>query len=494
MNRLEKNKNERSSARKLKAWKSLAVIITSIVLATSATALQSAQANGWDWLFGSDVLMNEEDQLTEEDWEVIQEIYNTIQLSYIEDVDKQALMEGALKGMVSALDDPYSEFLNQQEQSGFDDSIEGSFSGIGIQFMMRNNQVTVISPIDGSPAAEAGILPNDIILEADGVELSGMDTNQIVGLIRGEIGSEVELLLQRGSATFSVILERAEIPVITVDSEIDEDNPEVGFVRISQFASTTYDEMVTAITELRDEGAESFVFDLRYNPGGLLDSALYISNMFLKDGQAMMQIEDNFTQPEIYAANDEDYGSFQVDEPYVVLIDEGSASASEILAAAIQENTDNLLVGETTFGKGTVQNLTASSIYGELKLTIAKWLTPGGEWIHDVGIVPDEEVSTHPATTALLLDVNETLTQGDASEFVESATIMLNALGYDTEVQFFFDESLTEAVENFQADNDLEETGEITGDTAQLIMDQTRDFLDENDPQYDRAVELLLGD
>lgn len=494
MNRVEKNKNERSSARKLKAWKSLAVIITSIVLATSATALQSAQANGWDWLFGSDVLMNEEDQLTEEDWEVIQEIYNTIQLSYIEDVDKQALMEGALKGMVSALDDPYSEFLNQQEQSGFDDSIEGSFSGIGIQFMMRNNQVTVISPIDGSPAAEAGILPNDIILEADGVELSGMDTNQIVGLIRGEIGSEVELLLQRGSATFSVILERAEIPVITVDSEIDEDNPEVGFVRISQFASTTYDEMVTAITELRDEGAESFVFDLRYNPGGLLDSALYISNMFLKDGQAMMQIEDNFTQPEIYAANDEDYGSFQVDEPYVVLIDEGSASASEILAAAIQENTDNLLVGETTFGKGTVQNLTASSIYGELKLTIAKWLTPGGEWIHDVGIVPDEEVSTHPATTALLLDVNETLTQGDASEFVESATIMLNALGYDTEVQFFFDESLTEAVENFQADNDLEETGEITGDTAQLIMDQTRDFLDENDPQYDRAVELLLGD
>lgn len=491
---MEKNKNERSSARKLKAWKSLAVIITSIVLATSATALQSAQANGWDWLFGSDVLMNEEDQLTEEDWEVIQEIYNTIQLSYIEDVDKQALMEGALKGMVSALDDPYSEFLNQQEQSGFDDSIEGSFSGIGIQFMMRNNQVTVISPIDGSPAAEAGILPNDIILEADGVELSGMDTNQIVGLIRGEIGSEVELLLQRGSATFSVILERAEIPVITVDSEIDEDNPEVGFVRISQFASTTYDEMVTAITELRDEGAESFVFDLRYNPGGLLDSALYISNMFLKDGQAMMQIEDNFTQPEIYAANDEDYGSFQVDEPYVVLIDEGSASASEILAAAIQENTDNLLVGETTFGKGTVQNLTASSIYGELKLTIAKWLTPGGEWIHDVGIVPDEEVSTHPATTALLLDVNETLTQGDASEFVESATIMLNALGYDTEVQFFFDESLTEAVENFQADNDLEETGEITGDTAQLIMDQTRDFLDENDPQYDRAVELLLGD
>lgn len=494
MNGLQKNKPDKTPSKNLKTWKGLAVIMTVITLVTSFTVLKPAQASGWDWLFGSELLVSEENQLNEEDWEIIQEIYNTIQLSYIDDVDKNTLMEGALKGMVSALEDPYSEFLNPQEQSGFDDSIEGSFSGIGIQFMMRNNQVTVIAPIDGTPAAEAGILPNDILLEADGVELTGMDTNQIVEIIRGEIGSEIELLIQRGTSTFTVTLKRADIPVITVESEIDEENPEIGLVRINQFASTTYDEMVTEITQLRNDGVKSLVFDLRYNPGGLLDTALYISNAFLTDGQIIMQTEDNFSEPEIYEADDTTYGRFKIREPYVVLVNEGSASASEILAAAIQENTDNLIVGETTFGKGTVQSLTASSTYGELKLTIAKWLTPEGVWIHDEGIEPDERVSQHPVNTTLMLDVNETLVEGDASEFVESATVMLNALGYDIEEQYFFDEALTQAVEDFQEANDLEVTGEITGDTAQLLMDQTRDFIDENDLQYERAVELLVGE
>lgn len=463
------------------------LIVIGLVFQTSKT---SYRAQGLDWLFSNDDPSIEE--LSDEDLQAITDVYYSIQQFYIDDVDKAQLLEGALKGMVDSLEDPYSEFLNVQESVDITDSMEGSFHGVGIQMISRDGEITVVSPIDGTPASEAGILPNDVILEADGIELTGMDTNEVVQLIRGEIDTPVTLQIQRGTQTFEVEIIRAEIPIITVTGELDENHPTIGNVQVTQFNGTTYEEMAETIESLREQGAEAFVFDFRYNPGGLLDQALAISNMFLEDNDIIMQMEESGTLTTTYVANDSEYGDFQVTEPYVLLINQGSASASEILAAAIKENTNAPIAGQTTFGKGSVQTILNSSEYGELKLTFARWLTPSGEWIHEEGVAPTIEIESHPVNEAVMLDTEETLALGDISEQIESLTVILNALGYDVEQGNYFDQIVEEAVKSFQAEMDLEVTGEVTGDTAYQLNEEARIFIEENDAQYDEAVNILL--
>lgn len=463
-----------------------------ILLVTLNGLSLTASAQGFNWIFGSQLA--EEKQLTDEDIALITEIYEAIQLNYIEEVDKEVLLEGALKGMVDALGDPNSEYLNSQETFDLDDSLTGSFEGIGVQFMQLDGEVTVISPIADTPADKAGIQPNDVIIAADGVELTGMDTNEVVSLIRGPVDSEIELTIKRGTATFDVTLVRASIPLITVLSEVDEADPTVGLITITQFAGNTAEELVTEVESLRKEGVTHFVFDLRYNPGGLLDQALVLSNMFLEDGDMMMQVDERAVGEVFqYVADDKQFGDFQITEPYVVLVNEGSASASEILAAAIQENTDFPILGETSFGKGIVQNITNESSIGELKLTIAKWLTPSGEWINEVGIEPDQVIKAEAIRTAILLDVEDELRVGESSEFIESLSVMLDALDYEVTVGPSFDQTMEEAVKAFQTDHDLETDGIVTGDTAHALNEAAREYTEAHDFQYDEAKKVLLG-
>lgn len=444
-------------------------------------------AQGLNWLFSN----KDYEELNDEDVAIITEVYDSIQNFYVDDISKQLLLEGALKGMVNALEDPYSEYLNPAEAVNIDDSMEGSFHGIGVQMLSREGVITVVSPIEGTPASEAGIKPNDLILEADGVPLTGMDTNEVVQLIRGEIGTSVELLMSRNGEEFTLEIIRAEIPIITVVGELDEANPTIGHVQVTQFNTTTYDEMVESIEKLRQDGAEAFIFDFRYNPGGLLDVALSISNMFLEDGQIIMQMEESGANVSTYVADDQELGDLQVTEPYVLLINEGSASASEILAAAIKENTDAIIAGETSFGKGSVQTIINQSQYGELKLTFAKWLTPSGEWIHEKGIAPTQEIPSHPIEDSVLLNSEEKLKVGDSNLQVSSLITTLEVLDYDTNEATFFNDDVQAAVEAFQVDNQLETTGEVTGDTARLLNEAAQEYINENDIQYETALDLL---
>lgn len=434
----------------------------------------------------------DESPLEDEDFKLIEDVYNSILDNYIEDVNKEVLLQGALDGMVRSLGDPYSEYLDSDESAQFDETIEGSFTGIGVQIMTQNGLVTIISPIADTPADKAGLRANDIILEADGVSLTDMNSNEVVKHIRGEIGTKVNLKIQRGSSTFEVEVERAEIPLISVESKLDENEPTIGYVQITQFASTTADEIEEAVSQLRKDGAKRFIFDLRNNPGGLLDQAIIISNMFLKDGDIIVQMQEQDKEPIAYAANDKAYGKFQIDEPYVVLINEGSASASEILSAAISENTDNPLVGMTTFGKGTAQNITNQSDFGELKLTVAKWLTPSGMWIHKTGITPKVEVENEPLANSISLNAKEEVKEGDASDYTKTAILILKALGYEINSDYLFEESVTQAVKAFQEKNNLEADGIITGDTANLLNNEAREYLNNHDVQYDKALETLL--
>lgn len=473
--------------------KSVISFITFIALMTGSIMSRPSYHAQFDWLFDDESLIAEENRLTDDDLKVIKEVYNSIQVNYIEEVSKTDLLTGALKGLVDAVGDPYSEYLNAEESTSFEEDFQDSFEGIGVQFMMENGRVTVISPIDGTPAGEAGLLPNDIILEADDVDLTDMNTNEVVKLIRGPKDSEVKLLIQRNNSTFEVTLIRATIPNISVTGELDKDHPEIGHIKISQFADHTYDELVESVQDLRNQGATSLIIDLRMNPGGLLDSALNIGNMFLEDGEMIMQIsERNSDENAEFLANERAFGSFKITEPFTILIDEGSASASEILAAAVQENTDAKLIGQTSFGKGTVQTILNPTDLGELKLTSAKWLTPSGNWIHDVGIEPEILVDDSPVASSLLMNSNETLELGISNEFVESLSLMLNALGYEVASENYFDEAMVEAVKAFQTDVDLEADGKVTGDTAHALNRLVREHLKENDPQYDAAIELLL--
>lgn len=421
----------------------------------------------------------------------LEAVYELILNNYIEDVSEEDLIEGALKGMVQAIEDPYSQYLNVVESENLDESITSSFEGIGAEIMSLNDQIVIVSPINGSPAEKAGLLPNDIVLSADGVSLTGMTATEAVQLIRGEKGTTVQLEIQRGTQTLTVDIVRDTIPIETVTYHLDENDPEIGFVAVHSFARPTYQEIVQAVTTLREDGAKKFIFDFRSNPGGLLDQAMMIGNMFVEDGTILLQTQEKSSEPQPIYASDKDYGTFQIDEPVVMLVDEGSASASEIVAGVLQEAADIPLVGTKTFGKGTVQTIYPLTSDNELKLTVAKWLTPEGNWIHDEGITPDYEVELPEYAFLTIIDTSAVYEVGEISEAVLNIEKMLAAVGHSLTADGYFDEETVSALEDFQLEMDLSVTGEVTDETAVALVERLREVINENDTQYEKAVEVL---
>src|SRR5699024_1074226 len=351
------------------------------------------------------------------------------------------LIEGAISGMADAVGDPYTEYLDEEESSSLNEDITGSFEGIGAEVMKEGKAVKIVSPISGSPAEKAGLLPNDLILSIDEESVEELSLNEAVALIRGPKGTEVTLSIQRGDRTFKVTLTRDSIPLETVKYNLDETDSSIGYVRITSFSSPTYDEMVSAIEDLRSQGATSFIFDVRGNPGGLLNIAIQMANVFVKEGETLLRVEERGEEPLVYTSNDALYGKFKVTEPSVLLINEGSASASEILAGAMHETADIPLVGTKSFGKGTIQNIKTLTTTGELKLTIGKWLTPNGNWVHEKGIQPTEEIELPDYVHLLMIDSDKTYKENDLSPEVENIEQILKALDYSTgEIDGLYDQ------------------------------------------------------
>ena len=426
-----------------------------------------------------------------EDFEKIQTVYDTLMSDYYQGVEGETLIEGAT-GMTESVGDPYTQYLDVDESSSLDESISASFEGIGAEVMKQGDNVMIVSPIAGSPAEKAGLQPNDIILKAGDQELTGMNLNEAVSHIRGEKGSEVVLSIRRGDSTFEVTLVRDTIPVETVVYQLDEENPTIGYIAITSFSSPTYDDLITAIKDLRSQGAESFVFDVRQNPGGLLNAGMSISNLFLKNGDTILQTQEKDQEPVSIVADDATMGDFKVTEPSVLLVDEGSASASEILAGAVNESGKVKLIGTQTFGKGTVQNVAAFKDNSELKITIAKWLTPSGKWINEKGITPTIEVALPDYANLLIIDGSKTYQLGDVSEEVENLEKVLDALGYSIDsIDGYFDEATQKAVNQFQTDKTLSVDGKVTGETATQLVESLRKLIDENDTQYKAAIKEL---
>ncbi len=315
-------------------------------------------------------------------------------------IDKSESYE-AIRGMLSTLDDPYTRFLDPKEFKEMRIDTSGELTGVGIQLSLdkETNNLIVVSPIDGTPAANAGIQPNDVIISIDGQPTKGMSIENAVKLIRGKQGTSVNLGISRDKQIISFPLVRDRIEILAVNSKLNITNlgAKVGYIRLKQFNANAAKEMRRAIKTLEDKNVDGYVLDLRSNPGGLLEASIDISRQWLDKGTIVSTQTRNGIKDRRRAN-----GTALTSLPVVVLVNEGSASASEILSGAIQDNNRGILVGKKTFGKGLVQSVRTLADGSGITVTIAKYLTPNGTDIHKNGILPDVIVEMPEADLKIL--------------------------------------------------------------------------------------------
>lgn len=327
------------------------------------------------------------------DFKLFWNVWEAIEKRYVaQPVDGRKLFYSAIQGLVAGTDDPYSVFFPPDASKDFMDEINGNFEGIGAEIGVRNNQLTIIAPLAGSPAERAGLLAGDVLLGIDDVDAQSLTLNDAVQKIRGPEGTTVKLLLQREGTPelVELTIERKTIHIESVRyEEINASDQRIAFITITNFNSDTakkFQEVVNVVILNKPDG---IILDLRNNPGGFLDVAVNIASSFVPQGAVVVieQSKDNVEKP--YTAS----GAAALQQfPTIVLVNRGSASASEILAGALQDHGKATIVGTTTFGKGTVQDLQSFDDGSSLKLTVARWLTPNRHLIDNVGITPDTVV------------------------------------------------------------------------------------------------------
>jgi carboxyl-terminal processing protease len=319
------------------------------------------------------------------------DVFERIRADYVETPDENQLIESAINGMLTGLD-PHSSYLSPKNFKDMQVQTSGKFGGLGIEVTMEDGAVKVVSPIDETPAAKAGILSGDFITALDGDPIDGMTLNQAVDKMRGPINSPITLTIQRKGTDkpFDVKLVRAEIVVQSVRSR---EEGQVGYIRITAFNEQTFDGLKAAIEKIQsDLGAEKvqgYVVDLRNNPGGLLDQAIAVSDAFLDRGEIVSTRGRHAEETQRYNAHS---GDLAAGKPVIVLINGGSASASEIVAGALQDHRRATMIGTRSFGKGSVQTIIPLGANGALRLTTARYYTPSGASIQAKGIDPDIEV------------------------------------------------------------------------------------------------------
>ena len=419
--------------------------------------------------------------------------YELISEKYVHPVDKKRLLEGAIQGMLSSLGDPYSVYMDKETVRQFTESLDSSFEGIGAEIGMNNGKITIISPFKNSPAEKAGLKPNDEIVKIDGKTVSSSDLHDAVLKIRGEKGTTVKLTIRRPGSKDLLFFEvkRDEIPIETVfSSEINKNGKRLGVLHITSFSERTADDFKQKLKMLEKKKINGLVIDVRGNPGGYLQAVEQILQQLVPNHAPYIQIEKRDGKREMYYSTLKEKKHY----PIAVLIDNGSASASEILAAALKEAGGYAIVGEKSFGKGTVQQTIPLDDGSNIKLTLYKWLTPKGNWIHEKGVEPTVKISQPDYFKAGPLDILQPLKKEMNNEQVRIAQILLSGLGYDPgRKDGYFSVETELAVKAFQKMNGLSVTGKVDQKTAikmnELITKETRSK--QNDLQLQTAISLL---
>ncbi|KSU87671.1 MULTISPECIES: S41 family peptidase [Priestia] len=426
------------------------------------------------------------------EFDKIKQAYDLISSQYYKDVDEKKLLEGAIQGMVQTLDDPHSSYMNKETAKQFEQSLDSSFEGIGAEVSMVDGKVTIVAPFKESPAEKAGLKPNDQILKIDGKSIEGLELYDAVLKIRGEKGSTVKLDIQRPGVKdmMKVDVVRDEIPIETVYSSVKKVNDKsIGYMEITSFSESTQDEFKKQLKELEKKNIEGLVLDVRGNPGGYLQSVEKMLEELVTGDKPYVQIEERDGDRQTVKSSLKE----PKDYPIVGLIDGGSASASEILAGALKEAGGYDIVGEKSYGKGTVQQAVPMEDGSNLKLTFYKWLTPDGNWINEKGVNPTVEVKQPDYYYTNPIQVTKTLKFDMTDDQIKNAQQMLKGLGFEPgRTDGYFGKETETAVKAFQKTNDQKVTGEIDEDTAALLQTKLLEKIKskEDDRQLETALKL----
>lgn len=317
-------------------------------------------------------------------WEAWQIVHD----SYVDQpVDDLKLMQGAISGMLNSLGDQHTSYMDPHEFIQANSSMEGEYEGIGAWVDSTGDYLAIVSPMPGSPAEEAGLKPGDLVIAIDGEDMTGIDGDLVIRKVLGEAGTRVELTIHREgeSEPLKFVVTRAHITIPSIEGELLENN--IGYVHIFTFGANTTPELRATLEDLLNQGAEGFIVDFRNNGGGYLTTAIEVASEFLPEGEVVLYEQYGDGTRDTHFSNK---GGLATDLPLVILINEGSASASEVVAGALQDLERGQLVGMTSFGKGSVQNwIPLNNDQGAVRVTIAKWLTPNERTIHKIGLEPD---------------------------------------------------------------------------------------------------------
>lgn len=414
----------------------LPIFKKSLIASTIALVLTNPGAT-----IAADIAAEEPGELPLKELRTFADVFNQIRIGYVEEVDDSTLLEYAIQGMLMGLD-PHSVYMTKDAFDSLQTSTSGEFSGLGLEVGMEDGFVTVISPIDGTPAAEAGLQTGDVILKLDNKSIKGESLSEAIEKMRGEKGSELELTIGRPGETqpFTVKLIRDTIRVASVRERWLE--PGYGYIRIAQFQKRTGEDVTNSLAKLeKEEALKGLVLDLRNNPGGVLRASVDVAGLFM-DGGTVVYTEGRLDNAEVnYKASQ---GDTTKGTPVVVLINGGSASASEIVAGALQDHGRAVLMGTKSFGKGSVQTILPLSDSRAVKLTTALYFTPSGRSIQAQGITPDILVERAKVTA---YNNSRRLTEADLSGHLDNA-------GGNTEAS---DESRKAASSLLATDNQLYE-------------------------------------
>jgi carboxyl-terminal processing protease len=367
-------------------WALVLIIVTSFGTFVAANTVSIS--------LGNKVVIAKDDYETVKDMEKLLSLKEYIKGYYVDGAEDNKLIEGAIKGMFQSLGDPYSVYMTKEEFKNFNEATKGSYGGIGvIVTRSEDGYVTVVAPIEDTPGERAGLKTNDKIVKVDEKDIIGIDLEAAVTLMKGKKGTPVVLTVMRDTVKepLEFKITREEIVIKTVKSNMMKDN--IGYIRISMFDEDTGSEFKKALASLESERMKGLIIDLRQNPGGFIDQCVQVADELLEDG-LIVYTEDKGKKREDYKSK-----AGKVDVPFVVLIDEGSASASEIVSGAIKDRKAGLLIGTKSFGKGLVQSIEQLKDGSGMKLTTQKYYTPNGISINKVGIQPDIEVKPLEART-----------------------------------------------------------------------------------------------
>lgn len=331
------------------------------------------------------------------DFSTFWEAWNKLNQDYVATLDSQKLVYGAITGLLASSGDPYTQFLDPSENKLFKEDFSGNFDGIGIEISSVNNLPTVVAPLSGTPAEKAGIKPKDIILEVDGTKTSDIGFEETISRIRGAKGTVVKLTISRAGEDkpleISVVRENITVASVTTETK-NTSGKKLAYIKIRQFGDDTDDLFTKAVNQAKNDNVDGVILDLRNNPGGYLESAISMASDFLDNGIVVSEVGRDGKQKDSSVSRK----AVLPDTKIVVLINSGSASASEIVAGALKDRNRAIIIGEKSFGKGSVQVMENLSDNSAVKITIAKWLTPNGTHIDKVGIAPNIEVKDDDTT------------------------------------------------------------------------------------------------